>query len=361
MENQSEQRRFSVDLSQAEYVRSQELLSHKMNGRRVGSSRIFSLFMMLLCVVSAVTIYKQTGIPDWSLFTLLILMFVSELWLMFTLPRQLRYRYKTAYNTTLYTGYSFEGTVTVDGDGIRKQTASATAAIPYHTCRVFVEATDMMIFCGADGHSIVLPSRFLTEDTAEFIRQTVLQKIPPMRRLLLGRLIPAVTVETITPPPEEETLLNISLDYTEKEVVSMTIDSVLAQFGRTLPNKCLLSTMAAAVAYFMFYLPPLPVFLLTLVVFLVVSLLSAWHKAHRAAVQTEKEGSRMRLEITNHGLRLFGRGEKPLILPWTSISRAVEGPQTVEFYCEKDRQLMIPKRCIEKMDDFRRLVDDKLY
>ncbi len=353
--------RFCVDLSQAEYVRSQELLSQKTNGKRVGRSRFFSLFMMVMCVVSAVTIYKQTGTPDWSLFTLLILMFISELWLMFTLPRQLKYRYKTAYNTTLYTGYSFEGTVTVDKDGIRKQTSSVTAFIPYHTCSVFVEAADMMIFCGTDGHSIVLPSRFLTEDTAEFIRQTVLQKIPPMRRLLLERLIPAVTAETITPPPEEETEFNFSLDYTEREVVSMTVDSVLVQFGRTLANKCLLSTMAAAVGYFMFYLPPLAVFLLTMLIFLLVSLFSAWHKAHRAAVQTEKDGNRMRLEITNRGLRLFGRGEKPLVLPWTSITRAVEGAQTVEFYCEKDRQLMIPKRCIENMDDFRRLVDTKLY
>ncbi len=356
-----EQLRFSVDLSQAEYVRSQELLSHKMNGRRVGSSRIFSLFMMLLCVVSAVTIYKQTGTPDWPLFTLLVLMFISELWLMFTLPRQLRYRYKTAYNTTLYTGYTFAGTVTVDEDGVRKQTASATAFIPYHTCRVFVETADMMIFCGADGHSIVLPSRFLTEEAAEIIRQTVLKKIPPMRRLLLQRLVSAATAETITPLPEEETLFTVSLDYTEKEVVSMTIDSALAQFGRTLSNKCLLSTMAAAVGYFVFYLPPLAVFLLTLLVFLVASLFFAWHKAHRAAVQTKKDGSRMRLQITTRGLRLFGRGEKPIVLPWTVITRAVEGPQTVEFYCEKDRQLMIPKRCIEKMDDFRRLVDDKLY
>ncbi len=356
-----EQLRLSVDLNQAEYVRSQELLSHKMNGRRVGSSRIFALFMMLLCVVSAVTIYKQTGTPDWPLFTLLILMFISELWLMLTLPRQLRYRYKTAYNTTLYTGYSFEGTVTVEEDGIRKQTASATAFIPYHMCRVFVEAADMMIFCGADGHSIVIPSRFLTEEAAEYIRQTVLKKIPPMRRLLLQRLISVATVETITPSPQEETLLNLSLDYTEKEMVSMAIDSVLVQFSRTLSNKCLLSTMVAAVGYFMFYLPPLPLFLLTLVVFLVASLLFAWHKIHRAAAQTEEEGNRMRLEITSRGLRLFGRGEKPLILPWTSITRAVERPQTVEFYCEKDRQLTIPKRCIEKMDDFRRVVDDKLY
>lgn len=361
MENQTEQLRFPVDLSQAEYVRSQELLSQKTNGKRVGRSRFFSLFMMVMCVVSAITIYKQTGTPDWPLFTLLLLMFISELWLMFTLPKQLRYRYKTAYNTTLYTGYSFAGTVTVDGDGVRKQTASATASIPYRTCRVFVEAADMMIFCGADGHSIVLPSRFLTEETAESIRQTVFQKIPPMQRLLLQRLIPVATVEPLMPVPAEEILLNISLDYTEKEMVSLTIDSVLAQFGRTLPNKCLLSTMAAAVGYFMFYLPPLPVFLLTMVVFLLASLLSAWYKAHRAASQTSQDEKALRLAVTNLGLRLIGRNDKLLVLPWTAITRAVESFQTVEFYCEKDRQLMIPKRCVEKMDDFRRLVDSKLH
>ena len=360
MENQTELLHFPVDLSQEEYVRSQELLSQKAGGSRVRSSRIFSFFLMVLCVFSAVSIYKQTGTPDWPLFTLLILMFIYELWLMVTLPRQLRYRYKTAYNTTLYTGYSFQGTVMVEKDAIRKQTLSATANIPYHTCRIFVEAADMMIFCGADGHSIVLPSRFLTEEAAELIRQTVFQKIPPSRRLLLERLVPATTIETINPLPEEQVFLNIPLEYTEKEVVSMTIDSVLIQFGRTLPNKCLLSTMAAAVAYFMFYLPPLPVFLLTLLVFLSVSLFSAWHKAHRAASQTETEGRSMRLEITNRGIRLFGRDAKPLMLPWTSITRAVEGPQTVEFYSEKDRQLMIPKRCIDEMDILRRLVDTQL-
>lgn len=361
MDNQMEQMRFSVDLSQEEYVRSQELLSQKINGKRVGRSRFFSWFMMVLCVLSAITIYKQTGTPDWSLFTLLILMFVSELWLMFTLPHQLRYRYKTAYNATVYTGYSFEGTVTIDGDGVRKQTASATAFIPYHTCHAFVEAADMMIFCGADGHSIVLPSRFLTEETAEFIRQAVTKQIPPMRRFLLQRLNAVTTAETVAFVPPEETLLNISFDYTEKELVSMTIDLVLTQFGRTLSNKCLLSTMAAAVGYFVFALPPLAVFLLVLLVFLLGSLLSAWHKAHRAIAQKDENRQSLRLEITNRGLRLFGKGEKPLVLPWTSITRAVEGPKTVDFYCEKDRQLMIPKRCIEQMDEFRRLVDAQLY
>lgn len=361
MENQTEQLCFSVDLSQAEYVRSQELLSQKNNGKRVGRSRLFSVIMMVLCAFSAVTVYKQTGTPDWPLLTLLILMFISELWLMIALPRQLRYRYKTAYNTTLYTGYSFKGTVVLGEEAIRKQTATATAVIPYHTCQVFVETADMMIFCGADGHSIVLPARFLTEETAEAVRKVVAQKVPPMSRLLMQKLVPAQTAETVAPLLEEQTLLTFSLDYTEKEMVSMTVDSVLLQFGRTLPNKCLLSTMAAAIGYFMFYISPLPLFLLVLFLFFTISLVIAWFKVHRTAVQTKKEGRRMRLDVTSLGLRLFGKGEKPLVLPWVAITRAVEGKTSVEFYSEKDRQLMIPKRCIDQMDEFRRLVDAQLY
>lgn len=355
MQNETELLRFPVELSEEEYVRSQELLSRRINGKRVGTSRLFSVSMMVLCALSAFSIYKQTGTPDWPLFILLILMFISELWLMIALPHQLRRRYKMAYYTTLYTGYSFRGTVTVEEDAVRKQTVSATASIPYHTCRVFAESADMMVFCGADGHSIVLPARFLTAETAQRIRKTAFAHIPPARRLLVEPLVPAVHVEPVDMAEiEEETLLSFRFSYTEKELFSMAIDSVLLQFYRTLPNKCLLATVIAAVLYFGFYVSPLPVFLLSLLLFLLGSLFGAWRKSHLAA--TPMKTAPMRVDITNRGLRLAGK-ENPAILPWNTFTRAVEQQDAVEFYADTDRQFVIPKRCIDDMNEFRRIVD----
>lgn len=362
MENEATQAHFPVDLSQEEYVRSQELLSQKFNGRRVGGSRLFSLLMMLLCLVSAVAVYRQTGTPDWAFLSLLVLMFVSEIWMMIDLPKQMRRRHSEAYAATQYTGYSFKGTVWIEEGAVRKQTESATATIPYENCRIFVETSDMMIFCGVDGHSIVIPARFLTEETAEITRQAAIKNIPPSRRLLLSRLVPAVLPPIETEETEEETRLTVLLEYTEKEVIGMALDSALFHFARTLSGKCLLCTMLAAVAYFCFFLPPLPVFLLALLLFLGGSAFLAYRKIHRTIKATDKEICRMRLNITTRGLRLEGRAEgaKPMVLPWKAITRAVERRDTVEFYTGKEVQLMIPKRCVPDMEELRRTVDSLL-
>ncbi len=359
MQNETTQTHFPVDLSKEEYVRSQEILSQKMNGRRIAGSRLISLLMMLLCLVSAASVYRQTGTPDFSFLSLLGLMFVSEIWMMIDLPKQMRRRHSDAYTATQYTGYSFKGTVWIDQTAVRKQTESATATILYENCRLFVETPDMMIFCGFDGRSIVIPSRFLTEQTAEITRQAAIKNLSPAHRLLLGHLVPADMSLEEPGEAEEQTLLTIPLEYTQKEVISIALDAALLRFARTLSAKCLLCTMLAAMAYLCLFLRPLPVFLLALVLFLVGSIFSAYRKIRRTMVATNNEICRMQLNITSRGLRLEGKveGAKPMVLPWKAITRAVERRDAVEFYIEKEMQLMIPKRCVSDMEELRNTVD----
>lgn len=356
---------YSVDLSREEYVRSQDILTKRMGGVTRGM-RLISLFMLAACVAMGITDFRYSGGVDWSLISLLLLLIVSELWMMLTLPAQLRRRSEVAYDSTVYSGYVFAGTVTVESDAIRKRTAAATALIPYEQCRLYAEAADMMIFCGMDGKSIVIPARFLTEQTAEITRQAALQNIPASRHLLLEKLIPGVTEDTVPNVPDqansEDVLLTVDVEYTDNEIVSIAAEAAMEQFAASLPNKCLFMTMLASFGYFVLNVKPLPLFLSALLIVFLVSVIRARIRMRRAITRSERGVCRLRVEFTDAYIMLIGKadGMRPMRLPWNHITRAVDCRDTVEFYTGKDRQLSIPKRCIADFEELRNIVDSHM-
>ena len=264
---------FPVDLSREEYVRSQEILSKRVSGMTRGM-RVITIFMLAACVTMGITDFRYSGEVDWSLISLLVLLMVSELWMMLTIPAQLKRRAEAAYDSTIYGGYVFAGTVTIEQNAIRKRTPGATTVIPYEQCRVYAETADMIIFCGMDGKSIVIPARFLTERTAEITRQAAFANIPPSRQLLIEEPIPGNN-ETTAPSvsqqaASEEVLLTVDVEYTDNEIVSIASETAMEKFFATLPNKCLLMTMLASFGFFVWDIKPLPLFLSALLlVFLV--------------------------------------------------------------------------------------------
>ncbi len=356
---------YSVDLSREEYVRSQEILAGRAGGMARGM-RFISLFMLAACIVMGITDFRYSNGIDWSLLSLLVLLIGSELWMMLTMPAQLRRRSEAAYDSTVYGGYVFSGTVTVENDAIRKRTATATTVIPYEQCRLYAETADMMIFCGMDGKSIVIPARFLNERTAEATRQAALKNVPVPRQMLINKLVPGIAEgETVRLPDQttsEEVLLTVEVEYTDNEIVGIAAETAMERFTASLPSKCILMTMLASFGYFMFAIKPLPLFLSALLVVFLVSVIKARIRMRRAITRTERRVCRLRVEFTDSYILLIGKAEgmRPLRLPWSHVTRAVNCRDTVEIYTGKDRQLSIPKRCIADFEKLRELVDSHL-
>ena len=353
---------YSVDLSRAEYVRSQEILAGRA-GEMARGMRALSLFMMAACVVMGITEFQYSNGIDWSLVSLLVLLIGSELWMMLTMPAQLRRRSEVAYDSTVYGGYVFSGTVTVESDAIRKRTATATTVIPYEQCRVYAETADMMIFCGMDGKSIVIPARFLNERTAEATRQAALKNVPLPRQMLLDKLVPGVAEgQTVSLPDQttdDEVLLTVEVEYTDNEIVGIAAETAMEQFMTSLPSKCILMTMLASFGYFLLAIKPLPLFLSALLVAFLASVIKARIRMRRAITRTERRICKLRVEFTDSYILLIGKadGMRPLRLPWSHVTRAVNCRETVEIYTGKDRQLSIPKRCITDFEELSGIVD----
>ena len=353
---------YSVDLSRAEYVRSQEILAGRA-GEMARGMRALSLFMMAACVVMGITEFQYSNGIDWSLVSLLVLLIGSELWMMLTMPAQLRRRSEVAYDSTVYGGYVFSGTVTVESDAIRKRTATATTVIPYEQCRVYAETAEMMIFCGMDGKSIVIPARFLNERTAEATRQAAMKNVPLPRQMLLNKLVPGIAEdETISLPDQttdDEVLLTVEVEYTDNEIVGIAAETAMEQFMTSLPSKCILMTMLASFGYFLLAIKPLPLFLSALLVAFLASVIKARIRMRRAITRTERRICKLRVEFTDSYILLIGKadGMRPLRLPWSHVTRAVNCRETVEIYTGKDRQLSIPKRCITDFEELSGSVD----
>ena len=356
---------YAVDLSREEYVRSQEILVGRTKGMARGT-RFFSLFMLAACVVMGLLDFQYSRRIDWSLVSLLVLLIGSELWMMLTMPAQLRRRSEAAYDSTAYSGYVFFGTVTVEHDAIRKRTATATTVIPYEQCRVYAETADMMIFCGMDGKSIVIPARFLNESTAEATRQAALKSVPIPRQMLINKLVPTLDEgQPITAPDQTtdaDVLLTIEVDYTDNEIVGMAAETAIEKFSTSLPSHCILMTMLASFGYFMFAIKPLPLFLSALLIVFLGSVIKARIRMRRTITRTERRICKLRVEFTDSYIVLMGKvdGMRPLRLPWSHVTRAVNCRDTVEIYTGKDRQLSIPKRCIADFEDLSGIVDSHL-
>lgn len=351
---------YVADLTRDEYVRSQEILQTR---RGMMNPRIITPVLLFFCVASALPNAFYNGEINWSMLILLGLLVISEIWVMITMPAQLRRRNEQAYDATIYAGYSFVGTILVEEDAVRKRTATATAVIPYEQCRLFVEADDMMIFCGMDGKCIAIPARFLTEKTAEITRQAAISHLGPMKCLRLEPIkITASDDTSVAPPPpseSEEVLLTVNVEYTDNELVGLATDMTMEDFYEVLPNKCLLMTVITTVGYFLFAARPLPLFLLGMVMLFLFAIIKTRVKMRRVITETERGACFLRVEFTEKGVRLLGDSQyvKPLQLPWSHITRAVDCRHTVELYTGKTRQLVIPKRNISDFEELSAVVD----
>ena len=350
---------YPVGLTREEYIRSQQLLN-----RGVGSSRVISLVMaglFVLMIVANIVVSKQV---DWAFACLMAVAAAAEIALAVFSPRFWAERHGETYDQTLFSGYCFEGVVTVTETQVAKTTASGETVIPFGQC-FYLEAEDMFIFRNRHGKSIVIPSRCLTEADAEATRAASLQAVPVNFRRLTARLKAQLTERLPRPalekPATEEPLLTVKVEYTEKEFRSMMVDTAFEGIPKQLPAKLLLSVVISAVAYEFSAAAMVAVFLLAAMGLILFPVLTAGGKARRVLAATENAALTAVVELTPSHVRLRGTGEhgKTLEVPWNRVTRAVELPNRVELYTTK-KLLILPKRCVEDMDELRRVVDEQM-
>ncbi len=354
-----------VSLSREEYIRSQELVS-----KRSGASGLFfgsgllSAAMLILCVLFFLVDLKQNGAPDFALLGLLILLIVVEVTTVFRYPKMQKKLAAQSYDKTLFSGYSFDGTLHVGAIDIQKTTAAGVTSISYFNCPLFIEAPDMMIFCAVQGRAIVIPARCLTEEDADAIRELACLNIPPERRRMIGKLIAGAAQRLPLPSlvtPQEEPLLTISVEYTEKEAFDLLDDSIVIGIKETLPQKVILSAGVAMIAYLLFETMAIPVFGLALLLSVLVPFFSTRSGFKRAVKVSDGEVLKVTVTLTEQALCCTGTAgdKKRTRIPWPRVTRAVERPSYVDYYAT-DKLISIPKRCIDDMEQLRRITDQQM-
>lgn len=357
---------FAAGLSREEYIRSQELINRVTNGRRLAGGRWFILIMMGLSVLTAAAAYRVSGEFDTSLAALITLMFIAELWMMLSMPRQLRRRAGEIYDVTVATGYVFDGVVTVTENDVQKQTTEATTRIPFDRCSLYLEAEDMVIFCINGSKAVAIPARCLTTEDAQAIRQAAHAGIAATRRCVVQAVVPLAEYKQplppLTPAPAEEALCTVDFEYTAGELRGEFAEGAMRRFVAAFPQRLLSAVFFTVMISFVATVPLLPLCALCLIGLFVWEVAVAWIRATRAVRITEGEVCRGRLELTDRYVTVHGKTEaaRRLKIPWEHITRAVERPHVVEFTMGEGATFLLPKRCIPDMDTLRGVVDAHL-
>ncbi len=351
---------FPAGLTREEYIQAGLLQTRGGKVFRVLSLICAGLFLLLW--ITDVAMMKTVDVP----FTVIMAAVIASLVAVsIILPRTEAERHGDTYDQTLYSGYCFEGEVTVSATQITKRTPSGETVIPFGQCS-FLETKEMLVFRGFHGKGIILPARCLTKEDAEIARGVALQEIPPANRRLLQRIQPQLTERLPAPsqelPTPKEAEVTMAVAYTKREMVGIFVDAAFEGLPRTLPTKILIAAAVAALVYDQSSYAMVGVFLLAAVALLVFPLLLAPFRVGRGVKATDGKVLQLTVWLSPDGVRLEGEGEhgRRLTVPWSHITRAVELPGRVEFYARHKKFISIPKRCIADMEALRRVVDTHL-
>ncbi len=362
METTQTELEYAVGLSREEYVRSSQLVAATLQRKQVNGRRIVSVLLLLICAGMVAMDYRLTGVIEPAVAIIMTLMMVAELWMLLDLPRQQRRMNAAVYDSTLFSGHSFDGVLTVDDRGVTKRTPDDSTRVEFTQCEAYVEAEDMIMFCVTNGRSIVVPARCLTSEDAEFTKQKALAVIDASKQYIVSELRPMLENRVPVGPltaEEEEPLLSVRVEYTAAELKSNMADTAIRAFFGKFPNKMLAGVLFTILFYYGTNVSPLPMFLSAMVVLFIMDIVSARVRTRRAIAASNGDVCRVTVELTEHHLRVIGSGEKGrrIAVPWKRITRAVERPAEVEFLAEEARVIVIPKRCISDMEGLRMFVD----
>ena len=356
---QEQNRRFGVSLTEDEYVLAQQVLLKATSPFSL-IARCLSPFLLGWILLSSML---ENGIGTdiqqaISLLLLVIVQVVAIVWI----PRVEKQRHRERYRAALLNGYSFDGVVEITEDAVTKCTVNGKTEIPFSACPLFVESRDVMIFCNPNGKHILLPSTYLTEDDAEFLRQAVLKHIPPNRQKWLKKLEPRAGERLPLPSLEaadEPELYALRFQYTPKELrafmLEVTVDGVVKQ----LPTKALVLLFVLTLLIAMDSLFLIPVAAVVMLGWVLLPLVVSPFQVNRAITNTNGAVLTVTVAMTEHAMYIVtqnGKEQRKSRLLWTYVTRAVLRDDSVEFYTP-DKILSIPRRCIDDLDELERVVD----
>ena len=358
---------FPVDLSFDEYVRFNLIVSKTagMLRLRKGQITLFSI-MMGFCLFMLYSDMVTNGRIDIVTVIFMLMLAAIEGIMLYGVPAYIRRSAGRMYEQTIESGHSYYGIVNVYADRMEKCSSQNTVRIRYQESAVYIETREMMILMAPDTPAIVLPARCLTKENADVVRRAVLPGVLPQRQRLIERMIPAALVP-IEPPTEENrdggfteenTLMELDVDYTREEFIKLALTGALHGYMKMLPIYCAASVMTGLLFGISYNFGiGIISFLMIQAVFFAVQMIGARSKAAKLFGSMPEEGSRIHIRFTEHGLVMRSHQDGEIIrLAWPIITRAIEKPDSVEFYT-KTAFLDIPKRCIEDMNTMRSIVD----
>lgn len=355
---------FGADLTKEEFIAFS--LTAGRDPRRTRQMRSLSAvstgLMTVMCLYFIYDAWRFSGEFDWQTFALLVLVLLLGLFSLFGAPQLFRRRAAVQYEQSRRMGYSYHGVVRVYARRIEKETADRLTVIPLNRETRFLEREDVMALAQPGQPSLILFARYLNEDAARCVRDTVMANIPPENCQLLSRLRPAA--EGLMPPPvfeqkEEEPPQRFILSYTEEEYYQLTKEMLYTTLSRQLP---LLSGGALVCGVILWLASADPVMgagtcaALLLLIYLTRVLLPL-RRAKAAAQRDGEQGTQIILSVTKREILLSVIEGQPVTLPWQAITRAVSEPDYIRLYAEKQQAVVIPKRCLADVDEFCRMVD----
>lgn len=364
---EQEQNAFPVDLDREEYIKFNLLIARNGGLLRFRKGQIFLSLTMLLFSLGMI-VYEKVIYNTVDTVMLLMVLFigVTGSLLLFGIPTYIRRSAGRAYDQSLMGGYDYFGMVRVYPDRIEKDNGSTVSVVRFADNAGYIETSDMMILLSSSSRAIVLPARCMTGADADMVRRVVLPGIPIVRQRLLDRMVPRAS-HRMSPPdfseertaPEE--LVVISLEYQPAEFTKMMSDSALRAYVRMLPLYSGLALLSAIMFGLLSGLGVgILVFLGILGVLLLLNMMSARSRAAMALQRMPYDGMKLRLSLTEQGIVLRAANGEDTRFGWNAIRRAVERPDCVEFYTTNSF-IRVPKRCIEDMEQLRRVVDAHIH
>ncbi len=344
---------FPVDLNKKEYIEYFRVVD-RVSG--VNKRRLFFTAVVggwLLIELLQVVRQPASAFTDVLPFAGMLVVFLLLYLVAFPLFR--RWQSGRSFDAAVNAGQVFFGTFTLTEEKAVKVTASVKAEIPLSRDTLFVETKQMQCFLARGSRAIILPARCLTREDAEAVRTLVTATLPPENcRLLRPVEVQRETRMELPAETDAPPLLSISVSYRQDELKRL----MKTMFSRTFFPSFLLYMPLSFIAALLFGITR--GFVAGAIVFwgmigaVALLLWFALRRKYPANVENMPPFSFELLFTEDHLVVESGNGK--MFLRWEQVSHAVEGEDAVEFY-NRHQYVYVPKRCIEDMEECRRMVD----
>lgn len=350
---------FAVDLSKEEYLKFYKTITRYSSAAPM--QRIGIFFVIVMVAFPLFSMYKNGGFQNFFSLDTLSLFIPAVLLLLYNVCLMPYFRKRQAergYDAAIAGGQIFAGTVTINSGRITKTTPSGSLTMSFSDRVLFHEQEDMQIFVNTQGRGIVLPARCMTAETAKAVRDIAFAALPPSfckvkAPIVCERETPMVLCEEEEPA---EILFRTVVTYNkdDREYISKEIFYRRLKNG-VLPN-CIISFLIALL--FGIGQDRLTVLLIFSAVLLFLLLTLAIGGKRRAKVMLSEQNFRFDFKITEKAVTVDGGQRLGLYtVPWMEVRHVFESEKYVELY-SKYHYICIPKRLIEDIDSFGKLVDN---